>query len=337
MENLLNYSLANLQQEFKDLGVPAFRAKQIFKWVHSKLTFDFDKMTDLSKELRALLQNKYCITLPKLKKVLVAKDKTRKYLFVLEDGSLIESVLMQTIGERKTICLSTQVGCPLACDFCATGKLNFKRNLTVSEIVGQAYYIAKEHPEVSNLVYMGMGEPFLNYDNVVKSIRIFLTDEGPNFGQRRITVSTSGIPDKIMAFANEDFQVRLAVSLNSADGQLRSKLMPVNKKYSLDKLMAAIKYYINTSDRRVTLEYVLLDGINDGEKDADKLVRLVRHLNVTVNLIVFNQTGLKYKPSRRSAIEKFLKFLESENITATVRRGRGEDIAAACGQLAACK
>ncbi|MFA6431113.1 MAG: 23S rRNA (adenine(2503)-C(2))-methyltransferase RlmN [Candidatus Margulisiibacteriota bacterium] len=335
MQNILEKTLDELIQEFQAFKLPAFRAKQVYAWLHRKLTYDFSEMSDLSKEIRAFLPEKYSIYLPKTKKTSKSKDGTKKYLFELEDGCLIETVFMETREERKTVCISTQVGCPLGCAFCATGKMPFKRNLTAAEIIGQLYQIAKEYPDISNLVFMGMGEPFLNYENVMKAVNILLSDQGANFGQRRITISTSGIPDKIMAFAREDSQVRLAVSLNSADGKVRSELMPVNIKYPLPKLMEAVEYYISKTGRRVTLEYIMLEGVNDSEEAAEKLVRLCKKLSVTVNLITYSRVVYNFKPSPKEVVDYFVAYLNANGIVTTVRRSRGEEIKAACGQLAA--
>lgn len=335
MKNLLGLTLDELAGELKPLGGKSFHAKQIFKWLHKRLLNDFDRMTDLSKELRQKLKANYVITFPRVEKVARSADQTRKYLFELSDGQRVEAVLMQTIGERKTVCVSTQVGCPLVCSFCATGQAGFKRNLTAAEIIGQVYQVARDFPDLSNVVYMGMGEPFLNYDHVVKSLRILITPEGANFGQRRLAVSTCGIPDKICAFAREDFQVRLAVSLNSPDSAVRSQLMPINKKHPLNKLMEAVKYYLKTTGRRITFEYVMLAGINDRTEDAEKLMRLCRHLNISVNLIAYNKTSTPFHPSPKSAVDRFVALLQSAKIVTAVRRNRGGEISAACGQLAA--
>ncbi len=330
MQNIIDKSLEELQREIS----PAYRAKQVYKWIHHKLTFDFDGMTDLPKDLRDRLKEKYSIETLRVKHKTRAKDGTEKYLFELSDGNRVESVFMKTRDGRQTICLSTQAGCPLDCLFCATGRIGFKRNLTAAEILCQAYQIAREHPAISNLVYMGMGEPFLNYDNVMKSVRIFTSDEGANFGQRRITISTCGLADKIKKFAEEKLQVRLAVSLNSADDALRSKLMPVNKKFPLPVLREAISYYSKTTGRLVTLEYVMLGGVNDREADLKKLINYCRGLDIKVNLIRLNQFSREFKPSKMETIDHFVEGLLGAQINAVVRRSRGEEIGAACGQLA---
>lgn len=334
MQNILDLNLEELQKEIQ----PAFRAKQVYLWLHQRLVLDFSKMTDLSKELREQLKGKFYIKLPKIKQVLKSKDGAKKYLFELEDGKQIEIVLLKDESDRKTVCLSTQVGCPLACTFCATGGMGFKRNLKPSEIIGQVYQIALDNKtDISNLVFMGMGEPFLNYDNTLKAIRMLISKDGPNFGQRKIIISTVGIPESIKKFANEGLQVRLAVSLNAADDQTRSKLMPINRKYPLAVLFDAIKYYINATGRRVTLEYVMLEGINDRRADLENLKKLCAGLSVNVNLIPFNPFGKKFHASPLSTVNFFVKALSSEKINAVARRSRGQDIRAACGQLAGGK
>lgn len=337
MQNIIDKSLDELQSYFSETGLPAFRARQVFSWLHRKLTFSFDEMTDLGKELRAQLKEKYYIKTLTFKHSTTSNDGTKKYLFELLDGHRIESVLLSDETDRKTVCASTQAGCPLGCSFCATGSAGFQRNLEPSEMLGQIYLIAEEAQDISNIVFMGMGEPFLNYTNLLKTIQILTSKDGPNFGQRKITVSTCGIADKIKAFAREDLQVRLAVSLNSADDSVRSKLMPVNRRYPLAVLHEAIKYYLNTTGRRVTLEYVMLEGINDRRSDLENLKRFCRGLNVNINLIPFNTFGKQYKASPVTTLDFFKKALLSEDINTIVRRSRGDEIKAACGQLAGQK
>jgi len=291
-------------------------------------------MTDLAKETRAELRRLYAVYLPTIKKSVKSRDGTRKYLFSLKDGKLIESVLLKDGTGRKTICLSTQVGCKLNCSFCATGSSGFQRNLTPAEIIGQVYRIAEGGPDISNIVYMGMGEPFLNYGNVIKSLQLLTSEEGANFGQRKITVSTCGIPEGIMTFADQELQIRLAVSLNSADDKVRSILMPINRKHPLAALREAIIYYQQKSGRRVTLEYVMLDGVNDRQVDLQAMRKFCEGLDVHVNLIPFNPFGNKYHPSKRAAIHHFLNGLAAAKINAVMRQSKGQDILAACGQLA---
>lgn len=334
MENILDKTLPELLAEFKRRGLPAFRAKQVYTWLHKKVTFEFDRMTDLPRELRAALAEKYFLKAPKIKKVSTSKDGTKKYLFEVAEGELVESVLLKDVTGRKTICLSTQAGCSLKCAFCATGHLGFKHNLSVAEIIGQVYRIAETNADVSNLVLMGMGEPFLNYDNVLKSLVILTSKEGANFGQRKITVSTCGIPAGIRHFADAKLQVRLAVSLNSADDQVRSRLMPINRKYPLRSLRQAIEYYLIETGRRITLEYVMLAGVNDRQEDLKKLRRFCEGLDVLVNLIPFNPFGKQFHPSTLQATHHFLNGLAAAHINAVMRESKGQDILAACGQLA---
>jgi 23S rRNA (adenine2503-C2)-methyltransferase len=334
VQNIIDKSLDDLQSKFAEQGLPAFRAKQVYSWLHRKLTFNFDDMTDLGKDLRARLKEKYYIKTLTFKHSATSTDGTKKYLFELLDGHRIETVLLKDETGRKTICVSTQAGCPLGCAFCATGDSGLRRNLETSEILGQVYLIALEAQDISNIVFMGMGEPFLNYDNLLKAIQILASPDGANFGQRKITVSTCGIADKIKAFAREDLQVRLAISLNSADDAVRSKIMPINRKYPLAALHDAIKYYLKSTGRRVTLEYVMLEGINDRRSDLENLKRFCQGLNANVNLIPFNNFGTKFKASPRATLDFFKKALLSEDINTIVRRSRGDEIKAACGQLA---
>ncbi|MFH1387302.1 MAG: 23S rRNA (adenine(2503)-C(2))-methyltransferase RlmN, partial [bacterium] len=329
MNNILDKTLIELQSDFKELKLPSFRAKQVFIWLHKKTVFNFALMTDLPESLRAELKNKYWIKTIREKTRVVSKDGTKKYLFELSEGYLIESVLLQNKKDRKTLCVSTQVGCNQACSFCATGTMGFKRNLEVSEIIGQVYEVMKENPELSNIVYMGMGEPFMNYENVVKSLRILIEPAGACFGQRRITVSTCGLPDKIMAFAREDFQVRLSVSLNAVDDTLRCQLMPVNRKHPLRELLSAIKYYTKKSGRIVTFEYIMIDGVNDSEADALKVVKICQGLGAKVNLIPYNMNNKKYKPSSQRTTDRFFDILTEHGVNGSLRYRKGEDISAA--------
>ncbi|MFA4844351.1 MAG: 23S rRNA (adenine(2503)-C(2))-methyltransferase RlmN [Candidatus Margulisiibacteriota bacterium] len=334
MKNLLDFDQKELIAAVKEAGLPIFRAKQLYHWLHKRLIFDFNEMTDLSKELRAQLQGMFYIGLPKVKQVLKAKDGTRKFVYQLDDGPLIETVLIQDATDRKTVCLSTQAGCPLKCGFCATGSSGFKRNLKVSEIIGQLYGISRDVPDISNLVFMGMGEPFLNYDNVMKALRMLTAKEGPNFGQRKITISTAGIPEGIKRFADENLQVRLAISLNASDDKTRGKIMPVNRKYPLDQLIPAVNYYIKKTGRRVTFEYIMLKGINDRRQDLESLKQFFTTISANINIIPFNAFGHTYQPSPPETIKFFIKALCAEGISAVERSSKGEDILAACGQLA---
>lgn len=334
MKNLLDLDLKELIAAVKEAGFELFRAKQLYHWLHKCLTFDFNKMTDLSKELRTHLQEMFYIGLPKVKQVLKAKDGTKKFIYQLDDGHLVETVLIQDATDRKTVCLSTQVGCPLKCGFCATGSNGFRRDLKVAEIIGQLYGITRDVPDVSNLVFMGMGEPFLNYDNVIKALRMLIAKEGPNFGQRKITISTAGIPEGIKRFADENLQVRLAISLNASEDKTRAKIMPVNRKYPLDLLIPAVNYYIKKTGRRVTFEYIMLKGINDRRQDLESLKQFFTTISANINIIPFNAFGRAYQPSPPETIKFFIKALCAEGISAVERSSKGQDIMAACGQLA---
>lgn len=331
MQNILDLTLEELQKELR----PSFRAKQVYLWLHQKLVFNFDEMTNLPVSLRSMLKQKYYSSTPVIKRIRKSKDGTKKYLFELYDGNLIESVLLPSDDDRLTLCVSTQAGCPLNCTFCATGRSGFKRNLKISEILCQLYLIAKDQIGITNIVFMGMGEPFLNYDNVIKSIRTLISKEGLNFGQRKISVSTSGIPEKIRAFADEDWQVRLAVSLNSTDERVRSRLMPVNRRIPITRIKDAIKYYINKTGRRVTLEYVLLKDINDTDVALENLIAFSRGLVTNINLIPYNSTEGNFHASDKKTTDHFIQVLINNKINVNLRRKRGEDIHAACGQLAA--
>lgn len=326
MTNLLEFSLSELE---KELGLAKFRAKQIYKWVHKKHARSFGEMTDLAKDLRAELSQKYEIFYTKIIKTSASKDKTKKYLLKLQDGNQIETVHMIE-DNRATVCVSTQVGCKFSCRFCATGKMGLIRNLTVPEILSQIYL----SDCVNNVVFMGMGEPFLNFENVLKSIHILNSKDGMGIGARKITISTAGVPSGIKNLAEVPLQVRLAVSLNSARNEVRSKIMPINKTYSLDEVRSALEYYQDKTGRRVTLEYVMLGGINDSDIDLHALIDFCHGLKVNVNLIPFNAHDKTFKPSPRETIEYFLDALKDKGIGSVRRISRGADINAACGQLA---
>ncbi len=315
-----------------------FQGKQIFHWIHRKQIWNFQQMTDLSKDLRAKLAESGKPSSIVLEKRLesVQAPGTVKVLFRLSDGKSVESVVIRD-RNRVTFCVSTQVGCAVRCAFCATGLSGFKRNLTASEIVEQVLHlIAAENirDRNPNIVYMGMGEPFRNYDAVVRSIRILSHPEGVNIGHRRITVSTAGEIAGIRRFADEGWQVRLSISLHAATDELRSQLVPLNRKFPLHELMKAVRDYTLKTGRHVTFEWVLLAGINDTMEQARALVRLVRPFTCTVNLIPHNPVPtLPYLASSAKRSKAFQTFLLEEGISCTLRKERGTDIAAACGQL----
>jgi 23S rRNA (adenine2503-C2)-methyltransferase len=331
--DLRSLSFEELERALSKLGQPKFRAAQIFSWAHQKGVGSFEDMANLPKELRAELAKNFRIERLRTIEKQSAKDGTLKYLFGLPDGEKIESVLLDDEG-RRTICLSTQVGCKMGCAMCATAMVKFRRNLTAGEIAGQVIEIEKEQGRISNLVYMGMGEPLDNYDSVLKSIRILNHPRGKNIGQRHITISTCGLIPQIRKLAGEKLQIRLAISLNASNDEARSNLIPPNKKHPLAKLIEAAKDYVKETARRITVEYVLMMGINDSPRDAQALAKLLRGLKANVNLIEFNPfAGTELEPSGREEIKKFREVLESIGMEVTQRYKRGQDIDAACGQL----
>lgn len=319
------------------LDVKPFHGRQIFRWINQKLAVDFDTMTDLSKSLRAQLLDAYSVSQVTLLQTSESMASgTKKVLLGLHDGESVESVLIRD-RDRLTLCLSSQVGCPLGCTFCATGKAGFTRNLMPGEIVEQALYLLrgeKLEGRTPNIVYMGMGEPFWNYDAVLKSIHLLMDTGGLGIGARKITVSTAGEADRIEQFAEEDWQVRLSISLHAANEALRSRLVPLNRKFSLGRLREAVANYIEKTGRQVTFEWTLLNDVNDTPKHAQELLEYMEGLKASVNLIAWNPVpGIDFQPSSESRSEAFLYELTSAGVTATLRREKGQDIEAACGQL----
>ncbi|MBY0358147.1 MAG: 23S rRNA (adenine(2503)-C(2))-methyltransferase RlmN [Candidatus Obscuribacterales bacterium] len=322
----------------KGLGLPAFRARQIHSWIYSKYASSFAEMTDLSREVRELLEEKASVALLELAHLEVSRDGTRKYLFRLPDGQMVESVLM-SFSDRSTLsaCLSSQVGCAVGCTFCATGYLGFKRNLSSQEIIDQLMCIQRESGQrVSNIVYMGQGEPLLNTEEVIKSIYTLMNSVG--IGQRHITVSTSGIIPGIERLAEEQLQVTLALSLHAPDKQSRDEIVPINKKFPIPHLIGSLHQYYNATGRRITIEYVMLAGITDRLEQAEELAELVRTLHCNINLIPYNPTStadgvVVYERPSREVQERFKRIAERSGKTVTIRLERGTDINAACGQL----
>lgn len=321
----------------QELGLRPFQGKQLFRWIHQRRVFDFDRMTDLSKALRQTLKDGW--TGAQLCPVEIAESSrsgTRKVLFRLADGETVEAVLLRH-GRRMTLCLSTQVGCPVACTFCATGAGGYRRDLAPGEIVEQALHLLAGEDlgeKTPNIVYMGMGEPFLNYKAVVRSIRLMMEPDGLGIGARKITVSTVGHVPGIRRFARERWQVRLSVSLHAANDALRSKLVPMNQTYPLDRLSAALRDYQATAGRQLSLEWTLLNGVNDAVENAEELAVWMRALKASVNVIPYNAVpGLPYAPPPRERCDAFCSALRDRGITATLREERGQDIDAACGQL----
>ncbi len=313
---------------------PKFRAKQLQQWLYKKPVVDFDQMTNLSKDFRRKLNETAVITNTEIEQKLISKDGTIKYLLRYPDGGLVETVLMSYEKRPNlTACISTQIGCTVGCAFCATGKKGFTRNLTAREMVEQVLIIQKDTVlTVTNLVFMGQGEPLLNYEETTKAIQIINTEL--EIGMRRITVSTSGIIPNIYKLTELNRQLILAVSLHAPDHELRKKLIPIEEKYHIEELIEALKFFISKTGKRVTIEYVLIAGINDSIEQAEKLNALLKGLKYNVNLIPFNPVeGCDFKKPSIERVNKFRETLEKVNKKVTVRLERGADIAASCGQL----
>jgi 23S rRNA (adenine2503-C2)-methyltransferase len=312
-------------------GKERFRATQIFKWIYQRDAVSFAEMTNLSKDLRLELETTAFISTLVPTAIEESRDGTRKYLFTLEDGEAVEAVLIPEEG-RNTLCISSQVGCAMACEFCLTGTFRLTRNLTTAEIVNQVCAVRREF-EIRNIVFMGMGEPLNNLENVVRAVQILQDGNGMQFSNRRITVSTCGlIPE--MAELGRRVTVNLAVSLNATTDELRDRIMPVNRKYPLKDLLQACRQFPLPSRRKITIEYVLLGGVNDSLEDAKRLLRLTSDIPNKVNLIPFNEhEGCGFRAPTRAAIDAFHKYLIDRNVTVITRNSRGEDISAACGQL----
>jgi len=319
-------NLALIEQKLENQ--PKYRIKQVRKLIFQDLIEDWGKASVLPIELREELKKKCPL---EIKHKMFDEGDTLKALIELEDGLKIESVLMKHTDNRSTVCVSSQVGCPLACSFCATGTMGLKRNLTIEEIVMQVLLFERVC-KVTNVVFMGMGEPFLNYDNVMSAIRMLNSAEYFNIGSRKISVSTSGIVEGIEKFTNEDLQVNLSISLHAPNNELRSKLMPINKKYSLSSLIEAVDKYITKTNRKVMFEYLMIAGENDSLECAYELALLMKKPLYMVNLIVYNPTG-KFKASDSKTIKNFKEYLEREGIFTTQRYEFGRGIKAACGQL----
>lgn len=338
--DLRTLDLAETQALARELGQPRYRGEQIWRWVHDRGVTSIDGMSNLSKALRQALSERASLGTLTIDEVQTARDGTRKMRLGTRDGRAIESVLIPD-GDKLTQCISSQVGCALDCQFCATAKLGLTRHLDPGEIVDQVYraqaLLAEVEPgrRITNLVYMGMGEPLHNYDSVIKSIRLLTSELGANLSQRRITVSTVGLVPGIERLGREDIRPNLAVSLNAARDEVRDLIMPVNRKYNIERLLGAIRAYPLERRRRVTFEYVLLAGVNDGLDDAARLVKLLRGIPCKVNLIPWNpHPQAPYQRPSAAAIEAFQNHVKRLGLPAYLRTPRGDDIAAACGQLA---
>ena len=333
--DIMSFDMDEICSEMAKIGEKSFRAKQIYEWLHVKLVTDFDEMTNISKDLREKLKANYIINMPKIVEIYKSKiDGTRKYLFQLQDGSIIESVLMK-YKHGNSVCISSQVGCRMGCKFCASTIDGLERNLLSSEMLGQIYAIQKDLGErISNIVIMGSGEPFDNFDNFIKFIELITSENGLNISSRNITVSTCGLVDRIIQLADMKLQITLAISLHSPNDELRRTIMPIANKYSINQIIEACRYYFEKTGRRITFEYSLIEGVNDGETQSKELIELVKGLNCHINLIPVNPIKERdYRHSSKEYIKKFQNILEKNRINATIRREMGADINAACGQL----
>lgn len=335
MTDLRSLSLEELTELILKLNEKKFRAGQIYDWVHKKLVQSYDEMNNIPKSLKEKLEKEVSFQPMKEVERYVSKlDGTTKFLFELHDGNIIETVLMK-YHHGNSVCISSQVGCRMGCRFCASTLGGLTRHLSVSELLNQIYHIQKTTGErVSNVVVMGTGEPFDNYDNIVKFIHMLTNEKGLNISQRNITVSTCGLVPKIYDLAKEKLAITLAISLHAPNDEMRRELMPIANKYSIDEIMEACDYYIKETGRRITFEYSLVSGVNDKEEHAKELVRRLSGKLCHVNLIPVNPIEERdYKRSNKESVEHFRSILERNHINATVRREMGSDIQAACGQL----
>lgn len=341
---LKGLTLPELKEFFVSLGESKFRAEQLFNWIYNHISFDFSEMQNFPKELRSKLEQ---TTLLKTLDLITVQNSqstgTKKYLYKTLDNRKIESVLIPE-DERNTLCISTQVGCPLDCKFCATGLMGYKRNLSTGEIIDQYLLTANDvgKKSITNIVYMGMGEPLLNFDNTIKSVEIFTNELTKGISRKRITISTAGIAPKIKELADLGLRVKLALSLHSCFDDIRSKIMPINKKYSIKENIDALKYYAKKTKTRVTFEYTMLKGLNDRSEDLKAITKLCSQLPSKINIIPFNSIkhmnpdgiSAELEPTPYNSILDFADKLRNNNITVMVRETQGNDIAAACGQLA---
>jgi len=332
-KNLKNMTVSELADIITAFGGKKYLASYVFNFIHSCFAESIEEFTTASKDIRKkLVQAGYYISRLNTIEKLYDPDGTSKYLFEMPDGERLETVRLTDAG-RTTVCISSQAGCKLGCKFCATGCLKFKRNLTAAEITDQVIQISKDAGKISNVVFMGMGEPLENYENVIKAVRILAHPKGLNIGIRKQTISTCGIIPGIKALADEDILPRLAVSLHAPTDDIRSRIMPIAKKYPLNPLISAMKQYQRKTSRRITIEYCMIKGINDSVQCA-ALTKLLRPLQINVNLIEYNpHPGCKLKPSSKETIKNFAEKLKSNGIETTIRFKRGQTIKAACGQL----
>lgn len=339
MINLYGQEISKLEKLLMERGQKKYRATQLFTWIYEKKAKTFDEMSDVSKVFREELNRDFCLTLPKIYKKQEAKDGTIKLLLELEDGSKIETALMP-YRYGNAICVSSQVGCNMACAFCASGLLKKRRNLEVHEIVGQVLVmnqlLEEKGQHVSHVVVMGTGEPFDNYDNVIDFIRIINHPKALAIGARHISVSTCGIVPGILKYAKEGLQSNLAISLHAPNDEIRNKIMPISKGYKMEELMEAVRFYEKEAGRRVTFEYIMLKGVNDSLECAEQLVKLIKGTLAYVNLIPYNPVDENsFARSEDKQVHKFFSYLMQHGVNTTVRKEFGNDIDAACGQLRA--
>lgn len=334
MKNIKDYDLNELKQEFVEMGEKPFRAEQVFKWLYEAKVASFDEMTNLSLELREKLKQNYEMHKFNILRKQESADGTIKYLFDVLDGNAIETVLM-SYHHGYSLCVSTQIGCKMGCKFCASTGIKFVRNLSSGEIVEQILAVERDNNiRISNVVFMGIGEPLDNYDNVVNAIRIINNQKGINIGARHISISTSGLVPKIYQLAEENIQCTLSISLHATTDEQRSAMMPVNNRYNIKELLQACRDYIEKTNRRISFEYALAKDNNDNLEDAKRLVKLLKGMICHVNLIPINKIeNGDYTKSSNENIMKFRDFLNEHGIVATIRRELGSDIDAACGQL----
>lgn len=337
-KNIRELKLEELIDFLKNQNIPSYRAKQIHEWLWKKRAINFNEMTSLSLSLRELLEQNFCLNAVKIHKAERSSDGTIKYSLKLHDNKLVEGVLIPS-KKRLTACISSQVGCSLSCTFCATGTLKLERNLNYAEIYDQIFILNEEAllnfgKPLSNIVYMGMGEPLLNYENLLKSIELVSSKTGLSMSPKRITVSTAGIAKMIKKLADDDVRFNLAISLHTSDDKKREEIMPINKSINLEELKESIKYFFEKTGTRITYEYILFKDINDSLDDAHELVKFCKSTPCKVNLIEYNSVdNIPFQKASNNKTEKFINFLNEKNVIVNLRRSKGKDINAACGQL----
>jgi len=333
MQPIYSFTFSELKETLISKGFPGYSAKQIFGWIYKKKAEDFSSMTNISKKDKSFLKKIFCFPKPTLVKKQRSLDKTEKFLFRLEDASMIEAVLIPE-GRRSTLCVSTQVGCKFRCLFCASGESGFLRNLETDEIISQFLEVSKKH-KITNIVFMGIGEPLDNFKNLMKAINILKDSSGLAMSRGKICVSSCGLISEINQLRELNLDIKLSISLHSADEETRTKLMPINKKYPLSRLIPCLRDFSKSSKYPITFEYVLINNLNSDKKSAQKLIKLIKAINCKVNLIPYNGISNKFKaPDEESTLE-FISILREKGIFSTFRKSRGQDIKAACGQLKA--